>query len=159
MLLNLVTDQEISQGQFVNEENRALDPIWSNWNERLEDLATLEPGWNGYKADPPTGEVVKGVRGFIEFLRSRNLQPSKLNPSVVGGVGVTFASGRRSIYLEFRNTGNAHALFTDGESKPRVEKVGQNLAGYVDIMVKAEKYLHEQTTGCPVGDASQRTTN
>lgn len=133
--------------------NVSLSP--SKWGERLDSFASLVNGWDSYKASPPSKEALEASRRFLGFLEERSLEPSKLNPSVVGGVGFTFRRGRLSVYIEFCNTGNAHAMFTDGKSKPRVVKVRQDGAGYEDILTQLETHLHE-LPAAPAGDGDEK---
>ncbi|HEX4610532.1 MAG TPA: hypothetical protein VH092_20250 [Urbifossiella sp.] len=116
----------------------------NKWEERLDGFSTLKKGWDSYKAEPPAHETIDAAKGFLSFLLESGREPSKLNPSVVGGVGFTFRRGSVSVYIEFRNTGNVHAMFTDRAGKLRVVKVRRDRAGYEDILAQVETHLHEQ---------------
>ena len=129
-----------------------------NWAARLESFRQLTPGWDSYHAEPPTLEVVRAAEKFLAAVRAAagsRLRLSKLNPSVVGGVGFTFRNGVRTVYIEFRNTGNAHVAFMASGSEPEVAKINQDSAGYSGVIAKVEKHLNEQTAR---GDESKRTT-
>lgn len=114
------------------------------WVERLAGFSKLMPGWDSYHAVPPSPAAIAGAGDFLAAIDKAALEPSKLNPSVVGGVGFTFRSGGRSVYVEFRNTGNAHAAFIEPMVEPDVVKVDQTTAGYALVIAKVESYLHEQ---------------
>lgn len=88
--------------------------------ERISDMAVLRKGWDSYRADPPSAEVLEKSREFAGAVCgngavSRCLRD--LNPSVVGGTGFTFmnesgpAKELRVVYVEFCNTGSVLALF------------------------------------------------
>ena len=124
---------------------------WVKWSKTLNEFGKLEIGWDSYNALPPTKAAINNAQGFLEFLRKNWKGPSKLTPSVVGGVAFTFRNGRRSVYVEFRNTGNTHAAFTDDSSTtgvPEVIKVLQDTVGYSKLIAKAKSHINEQTAGC-----------
>lgn len=127
--------------------------VWDQWLAKLATFATLEPGWDSYKASPPSAETISAASSFLTAIRTIGMSPTGLTPSVVGGVGFTFEKGPREVYVEFRNTGNAHAAFLDNasESEPEVIKVQQDTTGYTELMGKVESYLHEQTARCIEG--------
>jgi len=116
------------------------------WTARLEGFSALKKGWDSYTAAAPSKGALASASEFLDTIRELGKEPSKLNPSVVGGVGFTFRRDRRAVYIEFRNTGNTHAMFTDGVSKPRVVKVRQDRAGYEDILALVETHFHELPT-------------
>ena len=66
----------------------------------------------------------------------------------MGGVAFAFRKDERVVYVEFRNTGNAHAVFTDSQSEPKVVKIRQDSIGYTELMARVGSYLHEQTARC-----------
>src|SRR5437016_5492722 len=90
------------------------DNTWSSWWNRLDLIASLQPGWNGYSATVPSPLAVANARSFLIQLRASHLIPTRVAASVVGGVGVTRRDGQRKVYVEFYNNGSAHALFSDG---------------------------------------------
>jgi len=112
---------------------------------RLDSFSSLKAGWDSYDAEPPTGQAIEAARTFLSFLRKIEKLPDQLNPTVVGGVGFTFRQGKRSVYIEFRNTGNTHAAFIGTSARPRVAKVSQDRVGYAEVMAQAEKHLYEQS--------------
>lgn len=125
-----------------------VSPEWSPRFEKLAGFAALETGWDSYGSPAPSPAVITAAEGFLQYLQKRGKLPTRLTPSVVGGVGFTFRNGERSVYVEFRNTGNAHAAFTNAEFEPEVFKVRQDATGYIELIAKVESYLHEQTARC-----------
>lgn len=121
------------------------------WDARLDDLHTFQHGWDSYGAESPSEQSIGNARDFMAFLRTSAKEPTALNPSSVGGVGFTFRHGQRSVYIEFRNTGNAHAAFM-GAGKPRVAKVNQNTDGFRAVMHQAETHLNEQDAAAARSD-------
>jgi len=113
-------------------------PGWNKWFDKITGFTALEQGWDSYDAPPPSEAVITAAEGFLQYLQKHGKGPTRLTPSVVGGVGFTFRNGERSVYVEFRNTGNAHAAFTDAESEPEVFKVRQDATGYIELIAKVE---------------------
>jgi hypothetical protein len=72
-----------------------------NVNQKLEKMKTLQKGWNSYKADPPSIEVIEAVKQFVILL-----PPDRVEPSAMGGIGVTYYRNNRKAYVEFYNKGN-----------------------------------------------------
>lgn len=114
-----------------------------NWRDKIESMNTLEDGWDSYRAPAPSADAINQATVFLEEVTKSEVVLSRLAPSVAGGVGFTFKFADRKIYVEFRNTGSAHALFSDGVSDPLVEKIQMDQTGYTDILARAKRYLDE----------------
>ncbi len=116
--------------------------LWKELIEKLCSYSALVDGWDGYSAPPPLRTAVETVHGFFCALRHSNFRPTKVSPSVVGGIGVTFRKGQRKSYVEFYNNGTLHALFSDGESDPRTCQVQPTPAGYGRLIMEIQEYLN-----------------
>jgi hypothetical protein len=91
----------------------------------------------------PSPDAITQATVFVEETAKSENAPSRLAPSVVGGVGVTFKRENLKVYVEFRNTGTVHALFSDGIGEPIVEKIQMTRVAYADLMARIKKYLYE----------------
>lgn len=114
-----------------------------NATARLNSFRRLAPGWDSYNAPPPSAESIAHARDFCHTLAQHRAEPYRVNPTVVGGVGVTIKrdhAATRSVYVEFRNTGNAHAAFI-GAGPVRVTTVEQSPEGYAALLAEAAKHL------------------
>ena len=89
------------------------------WAVKLDAFAELTKGWDGYKAEPPSAAVVNAAKRFL----SNELSPTRVAPSVVGGIGITFKKNGRKAYLELTNAGPMSLLLSDGVSDPHTEPV------------------------------------
>jgi hypothetical protein len=116
---------------------------WQKWRDKIESMKTLQDGWDSYRAPAPSGDSITQATVFLDELAKSASAPSRLAPSVVGGVGFTFKRADRKVYVEFRNTGSVHALFSDGASDPVVEKVQMDSTGYADLMIRIKRYFDE----------------
>lgn len=122
-------------------EDTLLD--WIRLEKKVEGFRALEKGWDGYKAAPPDARPLELAKAFLDLLKRNRYLPSRLVPSVVGGVGMTFRKTGRKVYVEFSNKGTIHLLFSDGATEPVVQKVVPDLPGYRAIIAKARVYLNE----------------
>lgn len=115
---------------------------WCGLFDKLRSYSHLADRWDGYCAQPPLTIATKQSRDFLCALQYSNLRPTRLRPSVVGGIGVTFRKGKRKSYVEFYNDGTVHALFSDGESEPEMRDVSPTPAGYRPIIADIQEYLN-----------------
>ncbi len=107
------------------------------WAAKLNSFAELASGWDGYEAEPPASSVVAAAK---RFLGSTNLTPSRVAPSVVGGVGITFKRNEKKAYLELTNVGPVSLLLSDGVSDPHAQPVAVDDPA---LPTKIREYLGE----------------
>ena len=103
-------------------------------------MQTLQAGWNGYEAEPPSELALETARRFIAVLESESLPPTRVAPSVVGGVGITRKVGERRVYVEFYNDGSVHSLFAEGE-EAETAAVAPTSEGFLAIASRMRAYL------------------
>ena len=139
-----------SYQRFVSEWTAVAPPWVGNvmrvtfhvalWEKKLEAMKGLQKGWNGYDAEPPNTAALTVARRLVAFLVRSGVPPTRVAPSVVGGVGVTRRVGPRRVYVEVYNDGSAHALFAEGE---RVETaaVPASDEGFQSLVSRARTYL------------------
>ncbi len=112
------------------------------WFVKLQSLTRLRAGWDSYAAPPPSGEAIAAAHSYLSTLELLGWEPTRLEASVMGGVGVTHRQGPRKVYVEFYNDGKVHALFS--ERTPRMETfpVGSDVPSYYRLIRKAREYLN-----------------
>jgi len=66
--------------------------------------------------------------------------PTRVAPSVVGGVGITRKLGDRRVYFEFYDNGAGHALFALGE-QATTSPISISTPGFTDVIAEARAYL------------------
>jgi hypothetical protein len=83
-----------------------------NWETKIEWMRTLQKGWNSYKADPPSKEALALAVQMLEIMP----EADRVEPSAMGGVGITYRNLRRKAYVETYNTGKCKmaVLLADG---------------------------------------------
>jgi len=57
------------------------------------------------------------AKQFVKACSNAGLIPSRVNPSAVGGIGITIGNGDRKAFIEMYNRGNCWALFADYGTK------------------------------------------
>jgi hypothetical protein len=108
---------------------------------RLATLGSLPAGWDGYGAAPPAVPAIQNAEGFLRSIPASGPFPELLSPSVVGGVGLTFAGEAGEVYVEFYNDGRVYAVFSDGRADPAVMRVSAGPDGFDALAREIRGYL------------------
>jgi len=111
------------------------------WHQKLEQLERLNEGWNGYSAPAPSKKAVVTARGFLSNILSEKIEPSRLAPSAVGGVGITHKRNKKRVYVEFFNNGEICALFSDNESPPQSKRIDPSYERFRELINEIQDYL------------------
>ena len=111
------------------------------WKDKFRMMSQLREGWNGYKSPPPNATARALAENFVETLLRERMEPSKLAPSVLGGVGLTRRNRDRRVYVEFFNNGQIYAMFSDGNSEPISRPVTAGLAAFKKLIAEMREYL------------------
>lgn len=79
----------------------------------LKEYALFPKGWDGEDADCPNQISIDRAFRLVELAALARFYPSKVSPSVVGGIGVSFRDKprKRRVYIEFTNRGSVVAIF------------------------------------------------
>ena len=109
--------------QVQNLAVAGVDSVWlARFNSELDRISCLEEGWNGYESPRPSRQAVEQARRFLDTVASHGMKPSRIAPSVDGGVVVSFLRGAIRANLEFFGEETAAAIVREGEP-PRVWEV------------------------------------
>lgn len=81
--------------------------------KKLNSFVNLRRGWDSYDAPVPSIKSINKARDFTRDAVQSGIKPSRVAPSVVGGVGITWQRGDRRVYMEFLNTNQIGLLFED----------------------------------------------
>jgi hypothetical protein len=126
----------------------ATQPLTSAGNrspfcESLDALSTLENGWDSYSAPAPNATAIENAKALVNEADSLHTTPERVEPSAMGGVGVTFSADKREVVIEFYNRGTAHALFSkDSTGTMHTLAVSTDPVGYRSIIGEVRKYLY-----------------
>jgi hypothetical protein len=110
---------------------------------KLQNFKSLKEGWNGYSAVPPSPLALHHASQFLLLLNNSGIEPTRLAPSAVGGVGITRRVGALKVYVEFYNDGTVFALFADDDKLDMFTRpVEPTHDGYKAIINDLRKYLN-----------------
>ena len=109
----------------------------------LDALKSLEEGWDSYSAQPPNATAIENAKRLVLASARASMLPDRIEPSAMGGVGITFSRDRREVVVEFYNGGTAHALFVDeATADMNTQPVPTTQAGLLHLLKDARAYLY-----------------
>lgn len=114
---------------------------FERWEANLDRMERLQEGWDGYRAPAPSKHAITLARSFLSTIKAFNPPPSRVAPSAVGGVGITFRNAGRETYVEFFNNGKIYALFSDQRYDPTNEPVKPYPNAFKGLMNKIREFL------------------
>jgi len=114
------------------------------WGAELKKLGTLRQGWNGYDAPAPAKVAIEMARQYLQIVKCWDFNPKRVEPSVMGGVGITHRQGSRKVYIEFYNDGTGHSLFSDSSGRMQTMSVTPGAGDFRRFVVKAKNYLSDR---------------
>ena len=112
--------------------------------EKLHGFARLETGWNGSNAEAPSALAITTAEQFLNSCP--NWPPARIEPSAMGGVGITYRTGERRVYVEVYNDARIHALFSDrsgGELKMRTKPLTLDSSIMEEFFTEAIGFLND----------------
>ena len=115
---------------------------WKSWYAKLEKVADLTDGWNGYKAPAPHAIAVENAKKFLAVMEDRLCLPTRIAASAVGGVGITRRIREKKVYVEFLNNGLISALFAnDNDHSMYTRSITTDGSDCEHLISAAEDYL------------------
>ena len=108
--------------------NRSAVAIPAAWYrdacDKLQSFRSLEAGWNGFEAEPPSDMAITQARKVLRVLHELRFKPTRIDPSAEGGVGLTFLAGDLYGDIECFNSGEILAATSDRIHDPDVWELG-----------------------------------
>lgn len=99
-------------------------PSWiEGARAQLKAAESLQAGWNGYSAPAPHPWSIEEARRFCDSVWLQGIKPSRVAPSAVGGIGITFRNGSQKVYVEFLNDQSIYALYSQRSVDPSVQPI------------------------------------
>lgn len=96
-------------------------PTPTKWDAGMSAFKSLPRGWDGYDAPAPSGLAIETASRLAQAFDESFLSPSRIAPSVVGGVGLTFRNTQgRKVYIEIYNDARVYAMFSDPDESPEI---------------------------------------
>lgn len=113
----------------------------NKWRRSLERMPLLHEGWNGYSAPAPSRVAITTAEMFLSSLLTLGLEPTRLAPSAVGGVGITHKKNGHKVYLEFYNSGDVCVLFSDGVAPPQTRRIEPSPSEFLALAREIRVYV------------------
>jgi hypothetical protein len=124
-------DEAVTSSAYANNVQTAREQIYrstfwqdklrfANARQRLENIQSLGPDWDTYGAEPPNA-IARTLAGkILDLLETASLPPTCLNPTVEGGIAISFIENVRRAVIEIYNTGEVAAATYSDEGEPIV---------------------------------------
>ena len=114
------------------------------WVEKTAEFARLHDGWDGARAPAPSSQAISSALLCLSVMAHAGVEPARVAPARVGGVGLTLRNGGRKVYVEFSNHGSAHALFADDTTEDILKTcpVPIHAHGLRTFIADANEYLN-----------------
>lgn len=103
--------------------------------DRLESTSALGPGWDTYGAEPPNEVARSLARTILSRLEGLSFPPTRVMPSVEGGIAFSFVQDDNRADIEVYNTGEIAAAAYSASETPTiwvVADVERSLATTID---------------------------
>lgn len=100
----------------------SLMPQWPMLYDTLAQMHGLRDGWLDPESPAPSVNALGQAKNFLDAATHKGFLPTHINPSVNGGVGITFlATGNsKEVFIEFLNSGAVFSIAMAGR-KPTDE--------------------------------------
>lgn len=119
----------------TNQVNLQLQNIQ---DDLIKQLDSLNQGWDGYNADPPSQTAISQARLFFSLSKRKE---AKIKPSVVGGIGITFKNNNKKCYVEFGNCGSVCVMFTEPEKEPCIFSINISVKDFKNLINDIDEFL------------------
>jgi len=81
-------------------------------------LKNLKKGWDSYDADPPNYLALTNALKILDLLFESEFSPTRIMPSVEGGISFLFIRNTKYADIECDNDGDIHAGMSDRIGEP-----------------------------------------
>jgi hypothetical protein len=88
--------------------------------QRLSATGSLAQGWDGYGSESPNATARGLAERILDLLENASLVPTRLTPTVEGGIAFSFVEGNSRAVIEIYNTGEIAAATYFDQGEPTV---------------------------------------
>lgn len=146
-LVRFVRQDEGTERQVLKSFQAYRGPSWLHKvHDQLTAWEVLDDSWDGAGAARPSILALRNARALVSSFNEFMLEPDNISPSVIGGVGLTFAEGALEVFVEILNSGEVFAAFiphtTDSPLPPRAFRVDPSTAGFEELAKEIADHLH-----------------
>jgi hypothetical protein len=109
----------------------------------LTRLSALQSNWDSYGAESPSARAIESGRRILQILDELDFQPKSVDPSVEGGVCISFASNGWYGDIECFNSGEILAVTSRAGGEPnawQVESDDTGIRGALAILKSNIRY-------------------
>jgi len=92
--------------------------LFNNFHQQIIELKNLPIGWDSYNADPPNYEALTNALKMLVLLFELEFNPTRIMPSVEGGVSFLFIKDLKYADIECDNDGDIFAGMSDRTGEP-----------------------------------------
>jgi len=92
--------------------------LFNNFHQQIIELKNLPVGWDSYNADPPNYEALTNALNVLDLLFGLELNPTRIMPSIEGGVSFLFIRNTKYADIECDNDGDILAGMSDRTGEP-----------------------------------------
>lgn len=99
--------------------------LFNNFHQQIIELKNLPAGWDSYKADAPNYKALTNALKILDLLFESEFNPTRIMPSVEGGVSFLFIRDTKYADIECDNDGDIFAGMSDRIGEPILWQVSQ----------------------------------
>ncbi len=114
---------------------------FSDFREQLNLMASLGHGWDSQGAAPPNANARTVVKRILGLLETASLPPTRLTPTVEGGIALSFVEDSSRAVIEVYNTGEIAAATYSDQGEPAVWEFDPNEVAILDCIRKIRVHL------------------
>ena len=92
--------------------------LFNNFKQQIIELKNLSKGWDSYNANPPNYDALINSIEILNALFESQLIPTRIMPSVEGGVSFLFIKNTKYADIECDNDGDVFAGMSDRIGEP-----------------------------------------
>ena len=119
--------------------------IGNTWTEKaqgkLEHLRSLESDWDSYGSEPPSREALATAGELLGMLIEEDLEPTRVVPSVEGGVVFDFIYAKRYAAIEILNTGEVTEVYMDESRNASASPLSDEHDELLQAIQKIQSFL------------------
>lgn len=109
--------------------------------QRLNETASLARGWDTYDAESPNIVARTRAAKILDVLETASLPPTRLTPTVEGGIAVSFLAGANRAVIEIYNSGEIAAATYSDEGEPTVWELDETEARLLSAINQIRVHL------------------
>lgn len=129
LLLHKKDRQRGSFHKYIIENVEKAQPsnLFNDFYEKIIEFKKLPVGWDGYNADPPNYEALTNALKTLNRLFDLGFSPTRIMPSVEGGISFLFIRNTKYADIECDNDGDIFSGMSDRTEEPILWQVNEKI--------------------------------